>query len=89
MRLKAEFEVQEEGYDEAAEEEKEQNLLNEFVNYIKVRWTEDFSLNLEYIFVCMCVCMHICLYISSKMAETEIFPNITHLHPFVLKTKQL
>ncbi|XP_071513946.1 DDRGK domain-containing protein 1-like [Panulirus ornatus] len=35
MKLKAEFEVQEEGYDEALDEEKEQNLLNEFVNYIK------------------------------------------------------
>ncbi|XP_042229405.1 DDRGK domain-containing protein 1-like [Homarus americanus] len=35
MKLKAQFEVQEEGFDEAADEDNEQNLLNEFVGYIK------------------------------------------------------
>lgn len=34
MKLKAEFEVQEEGFEEAAED-KRQNLLNEFVGFIK------------------------------------------------------
>lgn len=36
LKLKAEFEVEEEGFDEATDEQEEQNLLNEFVNYIKV-----------------------------------------------------
>ena len=36
MALKAQFEVEEEGFDENTDEDAERNLLKEFIDYIKV-----------------------------------------------------